>query len=24
VPVARVVLSHPLAILALVGRYPAN
>ena len=21
---ARVVLSHPLAILALVGRYPAN
>ena len=24
VPVARVVLSHPLSILALVGRYPAN
>ncbi len=24
VPVARVVLSHPLAIFALVGRYPAN
>ena len=24
VPVARVVLSHPLGILALVGRYPAN
>src|SRR5438552_8282269 len=24
VPVARVVLSHPLDILALVGRYPAN
>ena len=24
VPVARVVLSHPLRILALVGRYPAN
>ena len=24
VPVARVVLSHPLAILALVGRYPTN
>ncbi len=24
VPVARVVLSHPLAIYALVGRYPAN
>ena len=23
-PVARVVLSHPLAIFALVGRYPAN
>ena len=23
-PVARVVLSHPLGILALVGRYPAN
>ena len=24
VPVARVVLSHPLAIFALVSRYPAN
>src|SRR5207253_9792188 len=24
VPVARVVLSHPLSIFALVGRYPAN
>src|SRR5438874_13598416 len=24
VPVARVVLSHPLDILALVGRYPTN
>ena len=24
VPVARVVLSHPLGILALVGRHPAN
>src|SRR5436305_8225846 len=24
VPVARVVLSHPLGILALVGRYPTN
>ena len=24
VPVARVVLSHPLSIYALVGRYPAN
>ncbi len=24
VPVARVVLSHPLRIFALVGRYPAN
>ena len=24
VPVARVVLSHPLSILALVGRYPTN
>jgi hypothetical protein len=24
VPVARVVLSHPLAIFALVGRHPAN
>ena len=24
VPVARVVLSHPLAVYALVGRYPAN
>jgi hypothetical protein len=24
VPVARVVLSHPLRISALVGRYPAN
>ena len=24
VPVARVVLSHPLAIFPLVGRYPAN
>ncbi len=24
VPVARVVLSHPLAIFALVGRYPTN
>src|SRR5947209_4569836 len=24
VPVARVVLSHPLDIFALVGRYPAN
>ena len=24
VPVTRVVLSHPLAILALVGHYPAN
>lgn len=23
-PVARVVLSHPLRIFALVGRYPAN
>ena len=23
-PVARVVLSYPLAIFALVGRYPAN
>ena len=24
VPVARVVLSHPLAVYALVGRYPTN
>src|ERR1700730_10644839 len=24
VPVTRVVLSHPLPIIALVGRYPAN
>jgi hypothetical protein len=24
VPVARVVLSHPLAVIALVGRHPAN
>ena len=24
VPVARVVLSHPLGIVALVGRYPTN
>jgi hypothetical protein len=24
VPVARVVLSHPLGISALVGRYPTN